>query len=244
MFLSARNLFVKKRKKINRLEIVRIASINTNTFDRKNSFPQFTNKTLESVKQLPRERLVSLQTDYYNMMLNKETKLLFGLTPRDRDETVTYESRKRGADNSLQFDRIMKSSKASSPFQPKKLHGTAYFKQRGCFEQVSVDTGTRNNCPKANIPTLTVFFVINLRQTQKDIEKDVMNYVDMKMLAQINRIKNPSGKKIEEDKNKNPNSDSVYCTFPVYEGVKLRGITEQICMITVLGNQGAIFFDK
>ena len=54
------------------------------------------------------------------MMLGKKTELLFGLTPRDRDETVTYESRKRGANNSFQFDRIMKTSKPSSPVQPKK----------------------------------------------------------------------------------------------------------------------------
>ena len=72
---------------------------------------------------------------------------MFGLIPHDRDETVTYESLKRNADNSFQFYRIMKSSKPSSPVQPKKMHGTAYFKQRGCFEQVSGDTGTINNCP-------------------------------------------------------------------------------------------------
>ena len=69
-----------------------------------------------------------------------------------------------------------------------------------------------------------------------------MNYVDMKMQAQINRIKNPSEKETEEVKNKNPNRDFVYCTFPVYEGHKLRGITEQIYMITGLGDKGAIFF--
>ena len=74
------------------------------------------------------------------MMLGKETKFLFGLTPRDRDETVTNETRKRGVYNSFQFDRIMETSKFSSPVQPKKMHGTAYFKQRGCFEQVSVLT--------------------------------------------------------------------------------------------------------
>ena len=134
--------------------------------------------------------------------VDKETELLFGLTPRDRDKTVTYESRKTGADNSLQFDRIIKSSKLSSPVQQKRLHGTAYFNQRGYFEQVSVDTGTRNNCDRANVPTLAVFSVINLRQTQKDVEKDMMNYVNMKMLAQANRIKNPLKKEIEEAKNK------------------------------------------
>ena len=166
---------------------------------------------------------------------------MFGLTPGDRDYNFTYKSRKRGAGNSLQFDRIVKSSKPS-PVQLKKFHGTAYFKQRGYFEQVSIDIGTRNNSPKASSPTLTVFSVINLRQTQKDIEKDVMNYVDMKMLAQVNRIKNPSKKEIEEAKHKDLNSDFVYCTFLVYEGYKLHGITNQICMTTVLGNQGAVFF--
>ena len=53
------------------------------------------------------------------MMLKKETELLFAVTPpADRDETVTYESRKRRADNSLQFDRIMKSSKPSLAAAP------------------------------------------------------------------------------------------------------------------------------
>ena len=68
--------------------------------------------------------------------------------------------------------------------------------------------------------------MINLRRTQKDFEKDVMNYVGMKMLAQINLIKNPSKEEIEEAKNKDPNSSFVYCTFRVNEGHKLRGITE------------------
>ena len=43
------------------------------------------------------------------MMLNKETELLFSIPPpRYRDKTVIYESRESGANNSLEFDRIMK----------------------------------------------------------------------------------------------------------------------------------------
>ena len=103
--------------------------------------------------------------------------------------------------------------------------------------------GTRNNCPRSNLPTLTIFYVINLRQTQKDVEKDVLNYVDMKILAQVNRIKNPSEKEIEEAKNKDPNSDFIYCTFPTYEGEILLGIDEHICIISMLGHASMVFFD-
>ena len=46
----------------------------------------------------------------------------------------------------------------------------------------------------------------------------------MKILAQVNRIKNPSEKEIEEAKSKDPNSDFVCCTSPIFEGKKLRGI--------------------
>ena len=65
----------------------------------------------------------------------------------------------------------MKLSKPSSHTVPKLLNGTAYFKQKGYFEQVSIDIGTKNNCPKSNLPTLTMFYVMNLRQTQKDVKR-------------------------------------------------------------------------
>ena len=99
-------------------------------FDRKNSFLQYTNQSFETLKQLPKERLFDLQNAYYKMMLEKEAEFLSNYSSYDRDETVTYESRKRSMDNSFQFDRIMKSSKPSSPTVP-KLNGTAYFKQKG-----------------------------------------------------------------------------------------------------------------
>ena len=69
-----------------------------------------------------------------------------------------------------------------------------------------------------------------------------MNYVDMKMLAQVHRIRNPS--ETEEAQNNDPDSDFVICTFPQHEGDKLLGITEQVCMITILGDRGTIFFDN
>ena len=71
-------------------------------FDKKRSFFEFSNHTLESTRQLSRERLIDVQTEYYSMMLKKEMELLFAIMPpTDRGETVTYKSRKRGADNSL-----------------------------------------------------------------------------------------------------------------------------------------------
>ena len=179
------------------------------------------------------------------MMLEKETDFLFNYSPSDRDETVTLESRKGGADNSFQSDRIMKSSKPPSPTVPKLLNGTTYFKQKSYFEQPCIDINTRNNCPKFSLPTLTVFYIMNLRQTQNDVEKGVINYVNMKILAQVNHVKNPLVKEIEEAKNKDPNSDFVYCTFPTYEGEKLRGIDEHICIIGMLGDDpSTVFFDN
>ena len=93
---------------------------------------------------------------------------------------------------------------------------------------MSIDIGTKNNCIKANIPTLTVFCVINRRQTPKDIDKNILNNVDMKMLAQVKCIKNPSEKEMQGAKNRDPYSNFVLCTFPIYEGDKLLGIKNAV----------------
>ena len=100
-------------------------------------------------------------------------KLNFCLTTLHVTEMrpLPTEDRKRGADNSFQFDRIMKSSKPLSPTVPKLLNGTAYLKQKGYFEQDSIDIGSRNNCPKSSIPILTIFYVMNLRQTQTMLKR-------------------------------------------------------------------------
>ena len=80
-------------------------------------------------------------------MFEKEIEFLFNYSPRDRDEAVTNKSRKRGVDNSFQFDRIMKSSKPSSPTFPKLLNSTAYFEQKGYFEQLYIDIETIESIP-------------------------------------------------------------------------------------------------
>ena len=112
----------------------------------------------------------------------------------------------------------MISSKPSLVASPsnKLVKGTTYFK-KGCFDEVSTDIGTRNTCPKFNILTLTIFYCINLKQTQKDVDKEVLNYVDMKILAQVNRIRNPSESEIREAMNEDLDSDFVYFTFPTYK---------------------------
>ena len=51
------------------------------TFDEKQSFLEFSNHILESVKQLPRGRLMDLQVHYYNIMLRQDTELLFSFSP-------------------------------------------------------------------------------------------------------------------------------------------------------------------
>ena len=96
----------------------------------------------------------------------------------------------------------------------------------------------------SSIPTLTFFYVTNIRQTQKDTEKDILNYVEIKILGQVNHIKDAWESEIEQAKNKNPNSDFCYCTFPIYEGSKLLGVDKKICMISVLGDPGVSFFDN
>ena len=151
----------------NQRGIVSTNSINLDSFKEFNRnffFLKYANQSLETLKQLPKEHLFDLQKAYCKMMLEKETEFLFNYSQCDRDEIVAYESWKRGVDNSFQFNRIMKSSKPSSPTVPKLLNGTAYPKQKGYFEQVSIDIeqvsidiGTRNNYPKSNLPTLTIF---------------------------------------------------------------------------------------
>ena len=142
----------------------------------------------------------------------------------------------RGPDSSLQFDRIMKSSRPSTTV-PKLLKGTPYFK-KGPYDEPSIDIGRRSNCSKANFPTITTFCCVNLRKTQKDLDKDVLNYVDMKILAQVNCIRNSSEDEIRQAKNKDPNSDFLHFTFPIHEDMKLKAIDKHICTITVLGDPG------
>ena len=77
-------------------------------FNKKHSFLEYSNCSVQVLKKLPRERLMDLQTRYYNKMLEKESRDFFCFPPARRDGVVTVESRKRGTDNSLQFDGIMK----------------------------------------------------------------------------------------------------------------------------------------
>ena len=56
----------------------------------------------------------------------------------------------------------------------------------------------------------------------------------MKILAQVNRIRNASEDKVRQAKNTDPNSDFLFCTFPIYEDLKLKGVDKHICVITVL----------
>ena len=77
-------------------------------FNKKHSFLEYSKCSIQVLKKLPGERLMDLQTRYYNKTLEKESRDFFCFPPAGRDEVMTVESRKRGADNSLQFDRIMK----------------------------------------------------------------------------------------------------------------------------------------
>ena len=138
----------------------------------KENFLRYVNHTTDSIKQLPSACLAELQEDYYKRMLKKETERLFDGPPApsfsriNRDEIVTYKSRKRGADNSLQLDRIMKASRPSEHCTKPLLNGVFYFK-KGFFEESVIDVAGRNNCPKVNIPMYTIFYCMNLRQKKK-----------------------------------------------------------------------------
>ena len=104
---------------------------------------------------------MDLQVQYYYDMIKKQNNFLF-VPNKNRDEILTIESRKRGPDNWLQFDRITKTLRPST--LSKLLNGTPYFKKFP-FEEVNIDAGTKNNCFKSNIPTPTFFYVTNIRQT-------------------------------------------------------------------------------
>ena len=69
---------------------------------------------------------------------------------------------------------------------------------------------------------------------RKTLIKDILNNVDMKMLAQVKCIKNPSEKEIQGAKNRDPYSNFVLCTFPIYEGDKLLGIKNAVSSTMVL----------
>ena len=84
---------------------------------------------------------------------------------------------------------------------------------------------------------------MNLRQTQKEPKKVIYNYVEMKILAQVSKLKNPSEEELEQAERNQQDSDFLYYTYPIYEGSKLMGVDKHISMITVLGDPNAIFFD-
>ena len=82
------------------------------------------------------------------------------------------------------------------------------------------------------------------RQTQKDLYKDIIFYINLKILVQVNGIKDPTPKEIEEAMNEDPKSDFVMCTYPSYEVDKLLGITEELSCITFLEDCQDWFFDN
>ena len=110
-------------------------------FNSRESFLRHVNHTADSIKQLPRSHLTELQVEYYSRMLKKDEEELFFDSPSsssrgNRDEIITYESRKRSADNSLQMNRIMKASRASDYLSEALLNGVSYLKKKGFFDSL------------------------------------------------------------------------------------------------------------
>ena len=66
----------------------------------------------------------------------------------------------------------------------------------------------------------------------------------MKILGQVNKIRNASKEELEQAENKDPNSDFLRCTYPVYDGTKLKVVNKHISMISMLGDPNVIFFDN
>ena len=89
-------------------------------FDREESFLEYSNHTIETIRQLLKIRLMDLQVRYYNDMIKNQNNFLVAPN-KNRDEILTIESRKRGPDNSLQFERKTKVSRPST--LPKLLNG-------------------------------------------------------------------------------------------------------------------------
>ena len=72
-------------------------------FNKIYSLSEYTGLSNQTLSSLEPERLSQYQTDYYNMMLDKEAKeSLFDVRSPNRDEYVTVDNRKRGADNNFQ----------------------------------------------------------------------------------------------------------------------------------------------
>ena len=137
-------------------------------FNKQYSLSEYTGLSNKTPRLLEPERLSQYQTDYYNMMIDKEAKeSLFEVGSGNKDDYITFESRKRGADNKSVYNKIMKCSRPSVNKQVKKLHETPYFKVKGYFEEENLDIGEMNNCKKVNVPVLTVFGINSCRQMQK-----------------------------------------------------------------------------
>ena len=115
-------------------------------FNKEYSLSEYTGLSNQTLRSLEPERLSQYQTDYYNMMIAKEAKeSLFDVGSGNRGNSITFESRKRGADNKFEH-KLMKCSKPSANKQVKKLHRTPYFEAKGYFEEENLDIGERNNC--------------------------------------------------------------------------------------------------
>ena len=70
-------------------------------------------------------------------------------------------------------------------------------------------------------------------------DEKIISYIDAKILAQVNRSKDPTPQEIKEARGYNSDSDFVMCTFPKYdEKGKLLGIT------SILGDPQDNFYDN
>ena len=96
----------------------------------KKDMVEFTGYTKQTLRSISAYRLKDLQCVYYMLMRSKNKTScdsrdfladLSSSPVRKRDQVVAYESIKRSAENSLEFDRIMKISKAASVAPSEKI---------------------------------------------------------------------------------------------------------------------------
>ena len=79
-----------------------------------------------------------------------------------------------------------------------------------------MDIRTKTTLVKLEYYLMQYFYINNIRQTQKEVGEEIIEHAEMKMLRQINKIKNLSKSEIEESRNNDPKRDLVLASVPDY----------------------------
>ena len=79
-----------------------------------------------------------------------------------------------------------------------------------------------------------------------NIEGEIIEYAEMKILGLVNKIKYPNESETKESRNNDPECDFVLVSVPDYDQTtgKLLGVKEVLAQIFVLGDPKDNFFDS